>query len=413
MAYEQRMKPACLLAVACVLDASRALADVRTVGPTGQYPNLQSAIDAASDGDVLLVAPGAGGAFTVDGKSLVIAGDGDGSVKASCGSFAIRNLGPAQSVVLRNFEQTPSLGFGPNPACRVEQCAGAVFFEDCALVDGDPTLLVQSCAAVELARCTVRGFVYTPVTSTSSGAAVEMLDAALHVQASTLQGADGKDGVNFSLQAPHPGEPALRASGASFVTAVGSILIGGAGGDGAWAHIGGCVNGEIGGAAVELHDASTAYVRDCALQAGAGGAATSSCLPGSSGWPIDAAPGTWTQSAVSADRLTSTSPLREGQLGKLEIFGASSATHHVFASGTQAPWHAPALGGTWLPAPPFVPLGALVAPNGYGAVSFAVGELGAGVAAAALYVQAVRIDAATSTAAVSSSTHVVLLDAAY
>lgn len=281
-----------------LIGGSRALADVRTVGPAGQYPDLQAAIDAASDGDVILVAPGAGGTFTLDGKSLTIAGDGDGTLKASCGRFVIRNLAPTQSVVLRNVEQTPSSGFGPNQSCVIEQCAGPVFVEDCVLVDGDPTLLVQSCAAVELARCTVRGFVFTPVTSTSSGAAVEGIDAAIHVQAATLQGADGKDGVNFAMQSPHPGEPALRMSGASLVTAVGSVLIGGAGGDGAWAHIGGCVHGEDGGAAIELHAASTAYVRDCALQAGAGGAATSSCLPGSSGWPIDGAPGTWSTSAV-------------------------------------------------------------------------------------------------------------------
>lgn len=407
------MKIAPLLVVACLSVASRAHADVRTVGPAGQYPDLQSAIDAANDGDVLLVAPGAGGTFTVDGKSLVIAGDGNGTVKGSFGTFAIRNLGSAQSVVLRNFEQTPSIGFGPTPTCRIEQCAGSVFVEDCVLVDGDPTLLVHASSAVELARCTVRGFEFTPVTSTSSGAAVEAVDAALHVQSSTLQGADGKDGVNFSVQAPHPGEPGLRVSGTSLVTAVGAVLIGGDGGDGAWAHIGGCINGEVGGAAIELHDASTAYVRDCALQAGAGGAGTSACLPGSSGLPIDGPVGSWTLSSATSYRMTSTSPLREGQTGMLDITGGASALFFLFASPAPAPLFSAGFGGTWVPSLPLVSLGALPLPGGYGAVNISIGELGPLVQAAALYVQGVRIDGATLSAYVSSATHVLLLDAAY
>lgn len=406
------MKYARWLFVVPMLFGSRALADVRTVGSAGPYASVQAAIDAAVDGDVILVQPGWGGSFIVDAKALVIAADGDGTVKGVLGSFAIRNLSAAQSVVLRNFAQTPSSGFGPNASCVIEQCAGAVFVEDCVLVDGDPTLRASGVAALTLARCTIRGFEYQQVVSTSSGAALELVDANAHVQSGTLEGADGKDGVNFALQAPHPGEPALRASGASFASVVGAVLRGGDGGDGAWAHIGGCVNGADGGAAIELDGAAQAWIRDSALQAGAGGAATSACLPGGSGWPVVGAPGAWTFSTATAHRLWSTSPLREGQLGKLEILGASGAAFHVFASGAPSTWFAPAIGGAWLPTPPLVPLGVLYTPNGYGAASFTVGELGAAVSAATLYVQAVRLDAATSTAFVTNATHVVLLDSA-
>ena len=47
-------------------------AGVITVGPTGAHTAIQPAVDAALDGDTILVAPGTYAPFTVDGKRLQI-----------------------------------------------------------------------------------------------------------------------------------------------------------------------------------------------------------------------------------------------------------------------------------------------------------------------------------------------------
>ena len=59
-----------LLASACLTPS--AIADVHTVGSTGDFAQIQSAVDASADGDTLLVQAGTFQPFTVDDKSLWI-----------------------------------------------------------------------------------------------------------------------------------------------------------------------------------------------------------------------------------------------------------------------------------------------------------------------------------------------------
>src|SRR6516164_8743863 len=74
---------------------------VRIVDASGQrnFADIQSAIDAAVDGDVLLVGAGVYPGFTVDGKSLSIIGVPAGVQAVEVGNVVVRNLDGKSAVI--------------------------------------------------------------------------------------------------------------------------------------------------------------------------------------------------------------------------------------------------------------------------------------------------------------------------
>ena len=72
-----------VLAVALVLGLQQVAlaADVLTVGPAGQFPTIQGAVDAASDDDIILVAAGDYFSVTIVDKALTILGEGEVNVE--------------------------------------------------------------------------------------------------------------------------------------------------------------------------------------------------------------------------------------------------------------------------------------------------------------------------------------------
>jgi len=62
--------------------------------------NIQAAVDAASDGDILLVKPGTYAGFVIDGKSVHIFGEGSPRVD---GNIEVKNVPPDRALVLRNL----------------------------------------------------------------------------------------------------------------------------------------------------------------------------------------------------------------------------------------------------------------------------------------------------------------------
>ena len=81
------------------------LPQVLVVGPGEPFVTIQPAIDAAQDGDVVLVRPGTYAGFVVDGKSLVVHADGavtlTESVEKSC--IQVQNVPAGSRVVVRGF----------------------------------------------------------------------------------------------------------------------------------------------------------------------------------------------------------------------------------------------------------------------------------------------------------------------
>lgn len=101
-------------------------------GPAaGTYADIASAVAAARDGDVLLVGPGAYGAFTVDGKSLsVFAQDPTRSFVAQ--PIVVRNVPAGASVVLHGLQST-GLGAVGADGLSIENVQGDVRVQACRL----------------------------------------------------------------------------------------------------------------------------------------------------------------------------------------------------------------------------------------------------------------------------------------
>ena len=147
-------------------------------GPEPDYTApLQAAVDAAADGDILVLH----GAWTpdhdvahvwVDGKGLtIVAAAGTAPV---IGSLTIRNVPAGSQMLVRGLEIS-LLGpvFGQETGLsntRVDDCAGGVWFEDCRLIGydglgyifGDSSagwhgVSVHNSAAVEFVRCELTG----------------------------------------------------------------------------------------------------------------------------------------------------------------------------------------------------------------------------------------------------------------
>jgi len=103
-------------------------------GGGGQFTNLQSAVNAAQEGDTLLVKPGAYSTFTIDGESLTVAADTGGPVTVY-GTVTVRDLSAGQQVVLSGLTVTgaitTSMADAPGAGLVVTGNTGAVRAKDC------------------------------------------------------------------------------------------------------------------------------------------------------------------------------------------------------------------------------------------------------------------------------------------
>ena len=146
---------------AALLFAGAATAQtVWTVGPAGDFTDIQPAVDAAADGDLILVDGNSGAAgysaFVVDAKSLTILGEERPNVLP--GPTRVRNVALDQRVVIRAMDFPGSF----LTTMSVQANDGPVWIEDCYFnygshSDGDdvPNVIsVASSAAFVMCRCT-------------------------------------------------------------------------------------------------------------------------------------------------------------------------------------------------------------------------------------------------------------------
>lgn len=293
------------------------------LGPGADHATINAAVQAASDGDTLLVRPGAyNEAFTLDGLALTIIADGPaGSVIVL--NANVRNLAANEQVTLRGLTAAPFF-FSLLPASSIKNCDGAIHIEDCTFLSA-PTnplgnVLIDDARAVTMSRCTiVPGF-----GTTASEAGLVVLESNLALFDSTVTGTDGTQ----SVVGPTVGNAAIRAVG-SRISVSGSTLTGGDGGDGL-PHFGPCQDGADGGHALEMvaSGAGDVEIIDSALVGGAAGASGGSgCTAGTPGFGVATLPGAGTvvQRPGSAPQFTLTSPLRSGDLLQFELLGPPNA----------------------------------------------------------------------------------------
>lgn len=128
-----------LVLALCVVGADSAIADVLDVGsPPSTYLNIQDAIFASVEGDIIRVQGGRTyDGFTIDGKRLVLRnkrGTGRAVVK---GKTIIRNIpnGSAASLSGFDFSGTHQTYATEEVGLEIQNCAGAIRLRECS-VDG-------------------------------------------------------------------------------------------------------------------------------------------------------------------------------------------------------------------------------------------------------------------------------------
>lgn len=139
--------------------ASDVLVVAQNAGPGVDFTSLQNAIDAAKDGDVVLVKTFTGAGATIAAKSLTLVVD-SGNVAALSTPLTIHDVAAGSSVVVRGFNVA-----GPqnSAAVVVANCAGTVWIEGCKLTAPhgatvpSATLFIADSTDVVLLRTTANG----------------------------------------------------------------------------------------------------------------------------------------------------------------------------------------------------------------------------------------------------------------
>jgi hypothetical protein len=192
-----------LASLALVALAPLAAASTLTVGPAGsgaQFTQIQAAIDAAVEDDVILVMPGTYQAIVVS-KPLRILGDGTGVVRIQAqgsqyGAW-IHDIAAGKELVLSGVEVA-----GSTDLVLLQNCAGTVVLSDVQVLGGNflgGGVSVVSCARAVLLDSQIAGV----GALWASSSEVWLADATLQGKAGSFSG-DGSPGIqleNSTLQA--------------------------------------------------------------------------------------------------------------------------------------------------------------------------------------------------------------------
>lgn len=240
---------------------------------------IQIAVDAAADGDVVLVRAGSYGPVRVTNKALSIVADPTGGARVA--SLTIDGLAAAktcsvQGVVTTDFE------LPERASIRVLACAGQVLFEDVrsqfATATAAQAAFVAGSSGVTFSRCTLEGSTQQPPFNQfpdPAGRGLTVAASQVAAYGCTIRGAPGRSTVFASgamFQGGH-GAAGVQVSDVSSVFfASGTTIRGGAGGYG----VGQLCSPYVGptpgfnGAAGVLA-AGTTVLRDCDVTGGLGG----------------------------------------------------------------------------------------------------------------------------------------------
>ena len=211
-------------------------------GPGVAFTSIQAAIDAASDGDTILVRDGGYPAFDLFGKGLAIVADTDQTARIE-GGIHVLGVPAGSAAVLRGLRTTIATRDG----LLIESCAGAVRVEDCEL-EGQRTPIefvsdqgpfhgvqVHDSADVWIIRSELLGGQGSNVGFFSEpypgGSGVQVLSSTALVVDSTLRGGHGASGPFFDWYPGAHGAHGVQLYD-STVWVSGCYAVGGNGGDG-------------------------------------------------------------------------------------------------------------------------------------------------------------------------------------
>ena len=275
--------------------SSLTAADVLNVrGPSADYSEIQAAIDAAVDGDVVRVWPGVYDHFTVNNKHLTIAEAAPGAMTRVVGSIRIIHLDASKSVVLSGIDSRGVDGIG----LGIALCDGSIRIRDAVFEgrnqDANNAAAAQGAVIIEardvaFVDCSIEGgWSASNELVGHTGLVVER--SRVSVYSSWLRGSGG--GTEFAAGGDGgPGGAGLRVKVLSRVFLSGTRVSGGAGGaaDADQAPFCGCYGyaGNGGYAIVSWRPTAIVTTLDCEIEPGAGGWHP---VPGDEGLPGSSTP---------------------------------------------------------------------------------------------------------------------------
>jgi hypothetical protein len=345
------------------------------------FTSIQSAVDAAADGDTVLVRQGNYDSIRIHGKGLIVSAEGYCSLRPTSGyAILVRDTAPSQRVVIRgDFSCDVSGGLW------ISRCLGPVLIEECSFYTYPSTSIRSGATVIEspvvtMVRCLLQGASRQGVVP---GFGLHAIRSSVNLHECTLLGSD----ASFLVAADGGAGAHLDAS---FLSATSTTIQGGKGGYGA-ASGGVCTSVPgTGGPALQLGGPSAVYAFACTLVPGQGGSsAPSPCPVGSAGARVAGA-GTLTEMVGVAPQLAATSHVHTGDTFDIEVSGPVGASAFLLMSPQHDSYFLPACRGTVDPELPTAftfPVGVVPSSGRIELPITVVGNLGA--LSANVYVQAV------------------------
>lgn len=361
-------------------------------GPGIDFSHLQDAIDAASDGDIILVrsADSLPALATIDGKSLSVLGDpATSGVLVTVPPIRVLHLAPTQKVVLRGLLLANGAGMGQGAQLAIQGCEGPVFVEACSVATFSfiplaflPAVLIVNSSHVVLTLCAGNGVPGI----TGSGAHPPAAGLVAQNSAVTAYNCKFRGGAGALAMNGAPGALVL---GSGSLFAAGGEYTGGAGGPGTFAALG-CVASGNGGAGILASGNSLTQLAVTAIGGLAGVDPPGCSQVGVAGLPVEVLTGSSGLVAESLRTLDISSPIHEGQPVTVTVKGTPGEPAQLLQS--LAPYGLPVLAwkGTLAGAFPLTPIVLGIIPPS-GEISFTatvpVGSLPAGIDGLEIYEQ--------------------------
>ena len=354
------------------------------------FTSLQAAIDAAADGEQILVRTGnyfaspGQARLQIIGKGLSIVAEAGAVVQTP--GLELSGMPAGRWVMVRGLKLGPAQSAAPS--VLVTASGGTLLAEDCWVVgrNGEPLVFlgvnttaspavhVEAGGSATFENCTLVGG--TGAAESSNPGFFEALPGApgalvtggrLAVHGGTVTGGNGGIGKPKTPFFYPDGGDGVLIYGGGFAHLAGATVTGGS--NGTFNQ----TDSDHSGNGLQIISGSSAWVRDTALAAGA------LVETGQPGLPLEAPPGSVTTFSAPARDLTISSPLREGQPGVLTIQGEPGDLAYVVISlGAAFQPLAPKQGLLLLDATVLllpVPVGVITAPGGTLTVPFVTPNL--------------------------------------
>jgi hypothetical protein len=316
-------------------------------GPGVHFVDLRNAVDAATDGDLILIREGYYYGTLIDGKSLTLAAETGAYVQLT-GGLWVRNLDAGDTVVAQGL-----LFYSPF-AFIAEHNEGEIVLDDCRLwglttLPAAPSLgaRLTNCASVTFSGCSI---------SASNKAAgchgIQAINSNVNLYASSVQGGAGGASASSVSVLPRAGSGVYLSGGE--LLAVGSVLAGGDGSHG-WHQGPVCTSGGDGGHGLltEPNASVASDVRLLDTQLIAGGAGKQSighCSAGLPGQSMSIATAPVVHMAGNASDLTVVSPVRAGQTTQFDFTAMAGDRAATVEAPTMRTKYYAALSGMLVPA---------------------------------------------------------------